>query len=82
MAKGDPKDPRGSAVVRSERATNSIIRSMEVLGRRGKGLSDKQKAAVLGAINETFEHTKKVLAGKATAKAGFTLEGEAAAPTK
>lgn len=77
MAKGDPKDPRGGAVVRSERATNSIVRSMEVLARRGRGLTAKGKQAVIKHIEGAWAETKEVLDGKKAAKSGFTLDDDA-----
>lgn len=82
MAKKDSNDTRPAAVIRSERATNSVLRSLEVLQRRGRGLSAKGKTAVMKVIKEAVDQTEKVLGGQAKAKEGFVLDAADAAETK
>lgn len=67
------KDPRPAALVKSERAINSILSSCERLERKGRGLTEAQKTACLAAVKGAVDHVEKVFGGKASAKAGFTL---------
>lgn len=66
--------PEQKAHKKSERATNSVIRSMLVIARRGKPLSDAQKAEIVGAIEAACKDLKETLAApKGQKKPKFTL---------
>ena len=67
------KNPATEKVARS---VNNILRAFEKLQRDSRPLDAKQKTKVLAAIDGAIAETKSVLSGKATAKAGFSLDEE------
>lgn len=75
--------PKAKAEFRSTRATNSVIKSLQVLARRGKPLTAEQKKQILDAITASIEDVKKVLTAPAgTSVQRFTLAAEPTAPAK
>lgn len=78
MADNKTSATKSPATEKAERCVNNVIKALDKLQRDGRSLSTAQKTQVGKAIDEAVAATKLVLAGKATAKAGFTLEDPAA----
>ena len=64
-----PKRPKKTPQYRSQRAVNSVIRSLAVLARRGVSLTEEQKKACAEAIDAAVAETKKTLSAPQGQKA-------------